>query len=127
MTEAEGLKQVLNLSVYGPLGVLALLGIIVSIKFYMDNRTDRKESAAAILALHATYQARIDALQKEHDDDRKEWQGELKVLVERYTIKADNNIDKYHALVEGLNRVLGSVGRRNPRQRDPANGGQEDT
>jgi hypothetical protein len=116
MTEAEGLKQVLNLAVYGPLGVLAMLGIIVSIKFYLDNRFDRKE-----------HKAELVRVQKEHDEERKEWTAKLEVLAERYNVKADNNIEKYHTLVEGLNRVLDSASRRYPRSgRSAAHGRQDD-
>jgi len=84
--------------------VLAMLGILVSFKLYMDNRADRRDHAAA-----------IDRLNKEQDDERKEWALKLETLVQRYEVKADKNIEKYQTLVEGLNRVLDSMGRRYPR------------
>lgn len=116
MTEAEGLKQVLSLAVYGPLGVLAMLGILVSFKFYMDNRADREKHSAA-----------MDALRKEHEAARKEWMTERANLVERYEVKAEKNVEKYHSLAEGMNRVLDSATRRYPRTgRDTRGQGQDD-
>lgn len=105
----QGYQATMNLTVYGPLGVLALLAIIVAIKLYLDHRKDRKE-----------WQAAMDLQRKECETERKHYQEQMRQLEERYIAKADNALEKYHALAESLNRVLDSATRRYPR----SSGGQ---
>lgn len=112
----KGYEATMNLTVYGPLGVLALLAIIVSIKLYLDHRKDRKE-----------WQAQLDKERKEHQDELKHQQEQMRQLEERYIAKADTNLEKYHALAESLNRVLDSATRRYPRPSGGSSGRSEDS
>lgn len=97
----KGLESTLNLTVYGPLGILALLTILVAVKLYLDHRKDR-----------VLWQVQLDKERAECEAERKELQDQMRLLEERYIAKADNNLEKYHALAESLNRVLDTATRR---------------
>lgn len=125
MADVEGIKQLWDLSVYGPLGFLAALGIATSVKLYLDSRHDRKEHQRIQKELQDKHDAKSKEVQDKHDEEREEWVNQLQVLAERYQVKSDNNIEKYHSLVEGLNRVLDSASRRYPRLGRGAHGRQE--
>ncbi len=105
----KGLDATLNLTVYGPLGVLAFLAIIVALKLYLDGRKDRKE-----------FQTQLDKERADCEAERKRHQDQMHALEERYIAKADNNLEKYHGLAESLNRVLDSATRRYPRNGGPS-------
>lgn len=111
----KGYEATMNLTVYGPLGVLCLLAIIVCTKLYFDHRKDRKE-----------WQAQLDKERLEREAERKHDQEQMRQLQERYIAKADNNLEKYHALAESLNRVLDSASRRYPRTGGQSSGRNED-
>lgn len=125
MADVEGIKQLWDLSVYGPLGFFAALGVVTSIKLYFDSRHDRKEYVRSHKELQDKHDVKLKELQDKHDAEREEWVKQLQVLAERYQVKSDNNIEKYHSLVEGLNRVLDSASRRYPRLGRGAHGRQE--
>ena len=112
----RSLESTLNLTIYGPLGVLALLAIFVAVKLYFDARKDR-----------ATWQAQLNKEREECQKERKEHQDEMKKLEERYIAKAENALEKYHALAESLNRVLDSATRRYPRSSGGQSGQAGDT
>lgn len=89
------------LIIYGPLGILALIGCLVSLKLYRDARADRK--------------AAQDQLEKERAQcelERREFVEELKKLEERYISKAETQVEKYHDLAKALNQVLDSAFKR---------------
>lgn len=100
----KGMDATLNLTVYGPLGVLALLAIIVALTLYLHHRKDRKE-----------WQAQLDKERADCQKERQDHQEQMTKLEERYIAKAENALEKYHALAESLNRVLDSATRRYPR------------
>jgi len=111
----QGVDSTLNLTVYGPLGVLALLAIVVAVKLYLDHRKDRRDWQ---IQLDAERQKHLDQLTKERTEcqnERAQHQIEMHKLEERYIAKAENALEKYHALAESLNRVLDSASRRYPR------------
>jgi hypothetical protein len=110
----KGIDATLNLTVYGPLGILALIAIIVAAKFYLDNRRDRKEFAVQLAKERA-----------ECETERKQHAEQMRQLEERYIAKADTNLEKYHTLAESMNRVLESTARRYPRS--GGQGRNEDT
>lgn len=108
----KGLEATLNLTVYGPLGVLALLAIVVAVKLYLDHRKDRKD-----------WQAQLDKERADCEVERKAHQAQMHQLEERYIAKAENALEKYHALAESLNRVLDSASRRYPRNSEGGSSG----
>lgn len=112
----KGYEATMNLTVYGPLGVLALLAIIVAIKLYLDGRKDR-----------ATWQAQLDKERADHKAELKGIQDQMHALEERYIAKADTNLEKYHSLAESLNRVLDSATKRYPRNSGGPGGRAEDS
>src|SRR5258706_9284298 len=73
MEPKQGLEAAMNLVVYGPLGVLALLGIIVSVKLYLDGRHDRRAAAAHLKNTNEEWEKKYIESQAKHANEREVW------------------------------------------------------
>lgn len=78
-----GVESVVDLTVYGPLGLITTICIVAVIVMYRDMRKERQGH-----------------------------QAEMKALEERYITKTEQNMEKYHVLAESMNRLLESVMKR---------------
>lgn len=112
MEPKEGFEAAANLTVYGPLGIMALLFITISIKLYLDARRERKEFSEATEGMLKAHKEQLDKERADCERERKEHQDQMHALEERYIAKAENNLEKYHTLAESMNRVLESATRR---------------
>lgn len=72
------------LIVYGPLGVMCFIALMVAWQKDKDLKTERQE-----------YQKKLEEMAKAH-------QAEMNVLEERYITKAENWMNKYHELATVL-------------------------
>lgn len=88
-----------KLIVYGPLGIITLLMIIVTIQLYRDREADRKAHTAQLAA------------------ERAEHTAQMKVMEDKYVTKAESWMQKYHDLADAQNKVLDSLTRRSERER----------
>jgi hypothetical protein len=108
----DPVDEAAKLSVYGPLGIYALVMTIIAIKLYVDGRRDRKTAEEAAGKLEGAYKGQLDKERNDCERERKEMQDQMRLLEERYITKAETNMEKYHALAESMNRVLESATRR---------------
>ena len=89
-----GIQEVLL--VYGPLGVMTLIGIFVSQKLFRILSDERKEYTAKIEKLASSYAADVKKLNEDH-------QKELALLREQHTAKCEDWLRGYHELANSLN------------------------
>lgn len=75
------------LLVYGPLGVMAILGVLIAVKMYRDRETDRKR----------------------HDKEMRDQE-------QRHIAKADSWVERYHELAVSLKDALDAAIRRMDRR-----------
>lgn len=89
------------LTVYGPLGLLASVGL--SAAAYMFRVVGRERAGHTDqLAVHAE---QLAALNKEH-------KAEMQAMVERYIQTTTTQIEQYHSLAEKLHGMIESIARR---------------
>jgi hypothetical protein len=89
------------LTIYGPLGVLALVGLSAATHMFRVVQAERKTS-----------QEQLNKLTSEH-------KAEMQAMVDRYIQTATTQIEQYHNLAEKLHGVVESIGRRLDRREGP--------
>ena len=82
------------LSVYGPLGIMAFVGITAAIYMFRVLGRERKAHTEQLALVH-----------KEH-------KAEMQAMVERYISTTTTQIEQYHNLAEKLQGMIESIARR---------------
>ena len=80
--------------VYGPLGLVALVSLLATVRFYRDKETAAKNHAATLAT--------------ERDAHAKE----MRAMEERYIAKAETWMERHHELAASINQVLESISKR---------------
>lgn len=93
MNEAVTGKLVL----YGPLGIMALVGLLAAIYLFRVLTSERKERAEEVKRLNEENRK----LNEEHHRALVEWEN-------RYVAKAETWMQQYHELAKSMNAVLES-------------------
>lgn len=99
------------LVVYGPLGIAALVEGWVAAKLYRDAKEER-----------AAHQEAITRINKEHDAELDKLRDQMTKLEDRYIVKTETQLEKYHQLGESLNKVVESALKRRHRESGGNNG-----
>ena len=84
--------------VYGPLGILALVGMLVALHLFRVLTAEREARAAEVKELNAENRK----LNEEHKRALVEWEN-------RYIAKAETWMQQYHELAKSMNAVLESL------------------
>jgi Skp family chaperone for outer membrane proteins len=93
------------LLVYGPLGVMTLIGILVSGKLFRILSAERKAHTEKIETLTKDYAAEVKKLNEDH-------QKELAEAHRRHSEKAEEWMKGYHDLANSLNSAFEGLLRR---------------
>jgi len=80
--------------VYGPLGLICLISLLVTWRLYRDITAER------------------DRHVKEMNASRDQHAQEMRNLEERYITKAETWMEKNHELAQSINQVLASISKR---------------
>lgn len=91
--------------VYGPLGVIALVSLWVSLKMYRDLTKERADFLAKHEALTSQCRAEVQELARLHKE-------EMHALEERYITKAETWMQKYHDIAAELSAVADTLARK---------------
>ena len=103
------------LLVYGPLGLMALVSMLIAIKLYKDREADRVKHDEAIKALRA-----------EMAEERERAKADMEKFQERHIVKAESWMEKYWEISKAQTAVLESFSKRTqdgPTRRDRTQGG----
>lgn len=103
----------LNLTVYGPLGIMALVAIIAATKLYFDRERDR-----------AAFAAQLKTEREACEKERREAAEEYRTLEERYIAKAETWMGKYEEFAKAATAVVDAAMRRYRGDSGGSHGGQ---
>jgi len=84
--------------VYGPLGLVALVSLLATIRFYRDKEAEAKAHAATLAC------------------EREQHALEMRAMQDRYITKAETWMEKNHELASSINQVLESISKRYDRR-----------
>lgn len=90
------------LTVYGPLGTLALVGLYAAAKMFYVLQAERQE-----------YDQRLDQLNTAHREELQkiggEHKAEMQAMIERYIRTTTSQVEQYHTLADKISAVLASL------------------
>lgn len=84
--------------VYGPLGLVALVSLLATVRFYRDKEAAAKEHATTLATERAKHAQ------------------EMRAMEDRYITKAETWMEKNHELASSINQVLESISKRYDRR-----------
>jgi len=93
------------LTVYGPLGLLALIGLVATIHMFRLLTKERAEAADVQATLASDHKKELHTMITEH-------KAEMQIMVDRYIQTTTTQINQYHSLAEKLHTMVESIARR---------------
>jgi hypothetical protein len=93
------------LTVYGPLGIMALIGLLIAGKLFRVLQQERDGWNQEAAKLNATHKAEIQRIATEH-------KAEMQAMVDRYIQTTTSQVEQYHNLADKIGAVLSSLSSR---------------
>ena len=90
---------------YGPLGLLAIIGLVAAVFLWRALQSQRKKFDATLIELAKEHNETITELTKEH-------KAEMTAMVDRHIQTTTTQIEQYHNLAEKLHTLVESTLRR---------------